>query len=46
MLLRNLLSFELDEVHTSQLHATMGTPVLVPVPRKVIFIGGQCMGQK
>src|SRR5579859_120593 len=40
MLERSLLSLASVEAHTSQGHATMGTPVLVPVPRKVIFNGG------
>jgi len=43
MLLRSRLSFLLGEEQTSQLQATMGTPVLVPVPRKVILSGGQIM---
>jgi hypothetical protein len=34
------LSFGSVEAQTSQGQATMGTPVLVPVPRNVIFIGG------
>lgn len=46
MLLRSRLSLVFDEVHTSQPQATMGTPVLVPVPKKVILIGGQCMEAK
>jgi hypothetical protein len=41
MLVRRRLSFESGDVHTGQLQATIGTPVLVPVPKKVIFNGGQ-----
>ena len=41
ILLRSLLSCESPEQHTSQVQATMGTPVLVPVPRKVMVMGGQ-----
>jgi hypothetical protein len=37
---RSLLSFASVEVHTSQEQPIMGMPVLVPVPRKVIFSGG------
>jgi hypothetical protein len=40
MLERSRLSLGSVEAHTSQGQATMGTPVLVPVPRKVILIGG------
>jgi hypothetical protein len=40
MLGRKRLSFASFEVHTSQVHAIMGTPVLVPVPRKVILRAG------
>jgi len=28
-------------MHTEQLHPIIGTPLLVPVPKKVIFNGGQ-----
>lgn len=41
MLDRNRLSFGSGEVHTSQSHPIMGTPLLVPVPRKVMVRGGQ-----
>jgi len=37
---RNRLSFVFLDVHTSQPHAIIGTPVLVPVPRKVILRAG------
>ena len=40
ILLRSLLSFLSLEVHTTQLQAIMGTPLLVPVPRNVIFSDG------
>jgi len=40
MLERSRLSLGSVEAHTSHGQATIGTPVLVPVPRKVIFIGG------
>jgi hypothetical protein len=40
MLERSRLSRGSGEAHTSQGHAIIGTPVLVPVPRKVIFNGG------
>jgi hypothetical protein len=40
MLGRNRLSFLSGEVHTSQLQAIMGTPLLVPEPRKVILREG------
>jgi len=46
MLLLKRLSFLLAEWQTSQGHAIMGTPLLVPVPRNVIFKGGECTGQK
>jgi hypothetical protein len=36
----NRLSFLSVDVHTSQLQAIIGTPVLVPVPRKVILREG------
>jgi hypothetical protein len=41
MLLRSRLSFGSSDLHTLHEQAIMGTPLLVPVPRKVIFIGGQ-----
>ena len=41
MLLRSRLSFLSADVHTSQSQAIMGTPLLVPVPRKVMVNGGQ-----
>jgi hypothetical protein len=34
------LSFLSGELHTGQSQAIMGTPPLVPVPKKVIFNGG------
>jgi len=34
------LSFLSVDVQTSQSQPIMGTPLLVPVPRKVILIGG------
>jgi hypothetical protein len=37
MLLRSLVSLGSEELHTWQLQATIGTPVLVPVPKKVIL---------
>jgi hypothetical protein len=40
MLDRNRLSFLLVDVQTEQLQAIIGTPVLVPVPKKVTFNGG------
>jgi hypothetical protein len=40
MLLRKRVSLSFDEVQTSQLHATIGTPLLVPVPKKVILREG------
>jgi hypothetical protein len=40
MELRSRLSFSLEEVQTAQSHAIMGTPLLVPVPRKVMVSGG------
>jgi hypothetical protein len=40
MLERKRLSFLSFEVHTSQSQAIIGTPLLVPVPRKVIFKEG------
>jgi len=41
MLLRSRLSFTSSDLQTGQLQAIMGTPLLVPVPRKVILSGGQ-----
>jgi hypothetical protein len=46
MLLRNRLSLLSGEVHTWQLQATIGTPLLVPVPKNVIVSEGHCMMQK
>jgi len=46
MLLRSLLSFTSSDLQTGQLHAIMGTPLLVPVPRKVILSGGQNIRNK
>jgi len=46
MLLRSRLSFELYEWHTSHGHAIIGTPLLVPVPKKVMVSGGQCIAIK
>ena len=46
MLGRSRVSFSSGEVHTSQSHATIGTPALVPEPRKVILSGGQVTEQK
>jgi hypothetical protein len=43
ILLLNLLSFKELDLHTSHSHAIIGTPPLVPVPKKVIFKGGQNM---
>jgi hypothetical protein len=34
------VSFSSSDVQTSQPQATMGIPVLVPVPKKVIVNGG------
>jgi len=42
MLLRKRLSFESSEIHTLHPQATIGTPLLVPVPKKVMVNGGQC----
>jgi hypothetical protein len=39
MLLRKRLSFLLVEVHTGHSQPIIGTPLLVPVPRKVILRG-------
>jgi hypothetical protein len=46
MLGRSRLSFGSVDRHTSQLQATIGTPLLVPLPRKVIVSGGQVTEQK
>jgi hypothetical protein len=46
MLGLNLLSFLSVDVQTSQSHAIIGTPALVPEPRKVILRGGQVTKQK
>jgi hypothetical protein len=46
ILLRNLLSFLLADVQTSQSQPIIGTPLLVPVPRNVILRGGLCTMQK
>jgi hypothetical protein len=40
MLGRSLVSFLSVEAHTSQLQAIIGTPLLVPEPRKIILSGG------
>jgi hypothetical protein len=40
MLLRSRLSLLSVDAHTAQGQAIIGTPVLVPVPKKVIFNGG------
>jgi hypothetical protein len=45
MLVRRRLSFLSADVHTAQGQPIMGMPVLVPVPRKVIFSGGCCTKQ-
>jgi hypothetical protein len=42
---RRRLSFGLADVHTGHPQAIIGTPVLVPVPSKVIFKGGQVTQQ-
>jgi hypothetical protein len=42
MLERSRLSLLSEDVHTSQPQPIMGTPLLVPVPRNVIFKGGVC----
>jgi hypothetical protein len=36
MLLRSRLSLGSSELHTSHSQATMGTPLLVPVPKNVM----------
>jgi hypothetical protein len=41
MLLLSRVSRGLSEVHTSQAQATIGTPLLVPVPKNVIVNGGE-----
>jgi hypothetical protein len=46
MLLRNLLSFLSSELQTMHEHAIMGTPLLVPVPKKVILSGGAVKGAR
>ena len=43
MLLRNLLSFSSGEEQTWQVHPTMGTPLLVPVPSNVIVKDNLCV---
>jgi hypothetical protein len=45
MLVRKRLSFLLEDVHTMQLHPIIGIPLLVPVPKKVIFNKGQSTPQ-
>jgi hypothetical protein len=40
MLGRKRLSFSSADVHTSQSHAIMGTPALVPLPKKIIVREG------
>jgi hypothetical protein len=45
MLGRSRLSFTSVEVQTSQSQAIIGTPLLVPDPRKVIVRGGQITNQ-
>jgi hypothetical protein len=40
MLLRSRLSFLSVDAHIAQGQAIIGTPVLVPVPRNVIFKDG------
>jgi len=40
ILLRKRLSFLSAELQTAQLQAIMGTPLLVPVPKKVMVSGG------
>jgi len=40
MLGRSRLSFASEDVQTSQSQAIIGTPLLVPVPRKVMVRGG------
>jgi len=42
---RNRLSFGFAEVHTAQEHPIIGMPVLVPVPRNVIFNKGEATAQ-
>ena len=43
---RSRISFLSAEVQTSQSHAIIGTPALVPEPRKVILRGGHVTKQK
>jgi hypothetical protein len=45
MLLRKRLSFLSGEVHTAHSQAIIGTPLLVPVPRKVILREGELTWQ-
>jgi hypothetical protein len=45
MLVRNRLSRLSVDVQTVQLQPIMGTPLLVPVPRKVMVNGGCCTQQ-
>ena len=45
MLLRKRLSFVFVEVQTLQWQAIIGTPLLVPVPRKVILRAGALIQQ-
>lgn len=45
ILLRNRLSFLLEEVQTGHSQAIKGTPLLVPVPRNVMVNGGHCTAQ-
>ena len=42
---RRRLSFGLVDVHTAQLHPIIGMPVLVPVPKNVIFNWGKITQQ-
>jgi len=42
MLLRKRLSFLLVDVHTAQEQPIIGTPLLVPVPKNVIFNKDVC----
>jgi hypothetical protein len=42
ILLRKRLSFASADTQTLQSQATIGTPLLVPVPKNVIFNGGHC----
>ena len=45
MLLLSLLSFVLVDEQTVQPQAIIGTPLLVPVPKKVIFKEGKAIVQ-